>query len=245
MPAASWIGYRTASDPAGSWSPEVALFQGAIPLPDSGSAQVNVSGLDASLGHLLLYSEPGAIAKGGTLYVSLTGLVQSGSDQIVMVASDDHAGSWRFVGAALSSQDASLLGYTDFDGTSIARQGGRTFLLASPGSPTRKRNGTLVFEFADLAAGTLVRDASGAPVVLAHVLPDGGYDNDVGGGQADYHEGNTAGGLLVNQLVLADLPSLFHIRQTGAALPVPEPQAAWLGALALAGLARRWRSAVG
>ena len=232
-PAASWISLRTATDPGGTWSAEVDLFRGAVP-PGGGSPQVNVSGLDPSLAHLLVYSEPGGFVRDGTIYLSLTGLVASGSDRIVLLASDDHAGTWRFVSSLLTSADAALLGHRDFDGTSIVEQDGRVFLLASPGSGGQVRNGTLVLEFDDLATGTLKRESGGAPIVLAHVIPDGGYDNPVGGGQADYHEGNTAGGLLLNQLSFAEAPMLFNIRQTGhAVIPTPEPRS---GVLLLLGL---------
>lgn len=221
VPAASWIGMRTAVDPNQDWSDEVVLFRGLVPLPDGRTARVNLSRLDRSLKPLLVYSEPGVFASDGRLFVSLTGLIRSGSDRIVLLASDDNGATWRFVSTLLSRADAKRLGYKSFDGTSIVRQGERLLLLASPMSGRRRHSGTQVFEFEDLAKGTIVRGSEGAPAVRAHYLPPEGFDNPVGGGQADYHESNRAGGLLVNQLTLRDRPEIFQIRKTGTSRLLP------------------------
>ena len=252
QPAYSWIGLRTASDPAGTWSPERRLF-GSGPLPPTPfTTEVAINTLHPSLSHLLVYSEPGAFAANGTLFVSLTGLVASGSDRIVLLASDDHGDSWRFVSTLLDNSDAGDLGFLSFDGTAIVEQQGRQFLLTTPESAGVQHDGLIVFEFSDLASGSLVRDAAGAPLIVTRIPRQPGLLSPVGGGQSDYHEGNTAGGVLFSQLDLADAPALFQFHQTGAPLIAPEPATAvlllvaalgapWLGPRRIGGAARRTR----
>ena len=244
-PAHSWIGLRTASDPGGNWSPERRLF-GSGPLPAAPFAtEIAVNALDPSLSHLLVYSEPGAFAAKGTLFVSLTGLVASGSDRIILLASDDHGDSWRFVTTLLDGSDASALGFLSFDGTSIVEQAGRYFLLTTPRTTRLQHDGLVVFEFADLATGALVRDASGAPRVVAHVPVQSGLVSPVGAGQSDYHEGNSAGGVLFSQLDLGSAPAIFQFHQSGAPLITPEPSVAGmllLAALVVAGRRRASRA---
>jgi hypothetical protein len=224
LPAYSWIALRTAPDPAGPWSPEVALLaSGVFPPAPYDDVQVAINALDPSLAPLIVYSEPGAFAAEGVLYLSLTGLLPTGSDRIVLLASDDHGASWRYVATPLSNADAPALGFLSFDGSAIAEEGGRVFLLVTPESPGVLHDGTLVLEFEDLAGGSLVR-ANGSPVVRRHVPPRPGLPLDRRGGQADYHERNTAAGLLQPSLQAGDLPELFQIYATGESLsahPVP------------------------
>ncbi len=221
LPAYSWIALRTAPDPAGPWDEEVALLSsGPLPPAPWGSAvQGSINGLDPSLASLLVYSEPGTLARDGVLYLSLTGLTAAGADRIVLLASDDHGGSWRYVGTPLSSADAAPLGFLSFDGSALVEQAGRALLLVAPESPGVLHDGTLVLEFEDLAAGALVR-SGGVPVVRHHFPALPGLPADRRGGQADYHEGNTAGGLLQPALQIGDLPELFQIYATGQP-PIP------------------------
>jgi hypothetical protein len=225
LPAYSWIVLRSAPDPAGPWGPEVALLSsGPLPPAPYDDVQVAVNGLDPSLASLLVYSEPGAFHRDGVLYLSLTGLTETGPDRIVLLASDDHGAGWRYVGTPLSGADAAPLGFLGFDGSAIAEQAGRVFLLVTPESPGVLHDGTLLLEFDDLAAGSLMR-ADGVPVVRGHVPPQPGLPAERRGGQADYHERNRAGGLLQPSLELGDFPEIFQIYATGESLtpaaPVP------------------------
>ncbi|MFQ5696931.1 MAG: hypothetical protein ACE5IL_01450 [Myxococcota bacterium] len=211
-----WIVHRWASDPAGTWSPEVALFGSSfIPDPALFPTQVNINALDPSLSGILTYSEPGAFYAGGVLYLSLTGLLASGPDRIVLLASDDHGTSWRYVGApVVSDVDMPPLGFLSFTGTSIVAQAGRVFLMGTPESPALEHDGTLVFEFEDLTTGTLRRQG-GRLVVVRRVPPQPALLSvGFGGGQADFHEQNTAGGILMPQLDVGALPELFKIFET-------------------------------
>ncbi len=91
----SWISFKSAGDPAGPWSAEIALLSsGPLPPPPYDTVQVAVNDLDPSLTSVV-YSEPGAFYRAGVLYLSLSGLTVDGSDRIVLLASDDHGATWR------------------------------------------------------------------------------------------------------------------------------------------------------
>jgi hypothetical protein len=217
LPAYSWIVLRSAADPSGPWSPERALLSsGPLPPPPYDAVEVAINALDPSLGSLLVYSEPGAFERAGVLYLSLTGLSAGGPDRIVLLASDDHAATWRFVGTPLANADAAALGFLSFDGSAIAEQTGRAFLLVTPESPGVLHDGTLVFEFDDLAAGSLVR-SGGVPVIRKHLPALPGLPANRRGGQADFHEAS-ATGVLQPSLQLEDFPAFFQIFATGEAL---------------------------
>jgi hypothetical protein len=245
VPSHSWIALRSASDPAGPWSAERALLSsGPLPPAPYDTVEVAINALDPSLADLLVYSEPGAFYRDGVLYLSLTGLTLDGPDRIVLLASDDHGDSWRFVSSPLSNADAPALGWESFDGSAIAAEGGRVFLLVSPGTPSLLHDGTLVLEFEDLAAGRLVREG-GVPVLHKHVPLQPAFASERGAGQSDHHEHNTAGGLLMPQIKLPDFPRFFQIFETGERLvdaaPVPATGgvARWLTALGLLCAIRR------
>ncbi len=110
------------------------------------------------------------------LYLSLTGLVLEGPDRIILLASDDHGSTWRYVETMLSLADAAALGFSSFDGSAIAAEGERVFLLVTPESPGILHDGTLVIE-----SGALVRDA-GVPVITKHPPALAGLPADRRGG---------------------------------------------------------------
>jgi len=220
LPAYSWIVLRSAPDPSGPWSPERALLSsGPLPPPPYDDVEVAINALDPSLGSLLVYSEPGAFERKGVLYLSLTGLTASGPDRIVLLASDDHGATWRYVGTPLTKADAAALGFLSFDGSAIAEQAGRAFLLVTPEAPGVLHDGTLVLEFDDLAAGSLDR-SDGVPAIRRHLPALPGLPPERRGGQADFHEAS-ATGVLQPALRLEDFPRFFQIFATGEALASP------------------------
>lgn len=215
MVAYGWIVMRTASSPDGEWSEEIALLgAGQFPPAPYDKVRARVSLLDPSLDEYLVYTEPGAYQRGGVLYLSLTAIKKGGHDAIILLSSADHGQSWKFVAKAATSADAQALGYKYFDGTSIAEENGHVFLLASPAVALENHAGTMVFEFEELTAGKLMRDQSGKLVVRRHILPQSAFLSDRGGGQSDYDEHNTYGGLLFPQLNIPAYPKIFEIFNT-------------------------------
>ena len=220
-----WIMLRTAADPAGEWSAELPLFgAGASPRAPYHKTLVDLNALDPSLHNMIAYSEPGALAHQGRLYLSLTALEPQGflgfsvSHTIILLASDDHARSWRFVATLLTRDDAQALGCDFFDGSALAEDAGRFFVLAAPMLRMGKmevHEGTAAFEFESLAEGRLRRDTKHAPVVAAYFAPQPGIFSGPGAGQATYDPRNTAGGLIMPQINLRARPELFQIFQTG------------------------------
>jgi hypothetical protein len=201
-PAYGWIVLRTAADPAGEWSDEIPLFgAGKNPPPPYHRTHVDVNALDASLKRTITYTEPGALAHEGRLYLSLTALSPTlglggigVGYTIILLASDDHGASWTFAGTLLTAKDANDFGYEYFDGTALAHEGTRVFLLAVPGS--RKpwtHDGTAVFEFDSLAGGTLHRDVDGHSVIANYFAPQPSIMSGPGAGQATYDPANTRG----------------------------------------------------
>lgn len=134
-------------------------------------------------------------------------------------ASDDHGDTWRYVDTVLSSADATALGFLSFDGSAIASQGSRVFLLVTPESPGILHDGTLVIEFADIETGKLVR-VGGTPVVTKHLPALSGDPADRRGGQADFHE-SFVNGIVMPSLQLGSFPEFFHIYETWELLVDP------------------------
>ena len=223
LPQFSWITLRytsAAETPAGGWSDEEALFgSGRIPVaPFEGVPRIDLSDLHEDLAGYAVYSEPGALMAGDTLYLTLTAIT-SAPEALVLLASDDHGSSWRYVSTIVDRGDAADLGFTSFDGSSLVAVGDRHYLLASP-KQGDAYSGTYAIAFADLAAGELRRDADGtlAPELLIEPDPDVWDRGGRNAGQADHHEQNTGGGILFPQLDPAQLPALFGFSNSGLRL---------------------------
>jgi hypothetical protein len=215
MVAYGWIAMRSASSADGEWSAEIAMLgAGQFPPPPYEKVRARVSLLDPGLDDYLVYTEPGAYQRDGILYLSLTAIKKDGHDSVILLSSADHGETWKYVAKVATSADARALGYVYFDGTSIAEENGRVFLLASPAVALENHAGTMVFEFEDLTGGKLVRDQSGIPLVRQHILPQSAFPSERGGGQGDYDERNTYGGLLFPQLNITEFPEVFQIFNT-------------------------------
>ncbi|MCA9355713.1 hypothetical protein KC865_04205 [Candidatus Kaiserbacteria bacterium] len=195
----SSVRYKTAGSPDGVWSEEVCLFGNK----DEGCQQ-EFSELDPSLENMVLMNELGSIAVKGTLYMSAdvspsnTGLGtidEIKARKIVLLSSKDHGITWRFVNTLTDFDDASSLNYFVFTASSLVEKDGVQFLMFTPSGAMNKKDknhdGVYVVEFEDISKGLLKRDKGGKPLfseILGEFIENGGL--------ADYHEKNTAGGVV-------------------------------------------------
>lgn len=218
LPAYGWIGYRTASDPAGAWSDEIALFGAGQFPPAPFKTQINLNNLHADLKNVVAYSEPGVMAINGAIYLSLTSITKDGHDRIFLLRSDDHAKTWSYVAALLTQKEAEAFGFRYFDGSSLAQEGAGFFLLASPMKEDPRHEGTMIFEFENIQRGTLKRDNAKNLIVRKHVLPDENVATNRGAGQSEYDARNSAGGMIMPQFNSKSYPEVFGIYSTKVSL---------------------------
>lgn len=215
-----WIALRTAADPAGEWSTEVTLFgAGVRPLAPHHGTRIDLNALDNSLHSALAYTEPGALAHDGVLYLSLTALKPRPDGplhDIILIASDDHGKSWRFISTLLTRDDARAAGCEYFDGSDLAEDDGRFFLLASPMVKNKNEvhQGTIAIEFESLGKGILRWDTDRAAAIAAYFAPQRSIFSGPGAGQSTFDSHNRNGGLIMPQFNVRAYPEVFQIFQT-------------------------------
>ena len=208
------INVRYAKTPAGPWSkPQCVIGNGA-------KCKLKTNSAHPDLADVKMNTEPGAVIHNGTLYLAMdagttdTGLGDWKNYRVILLASDNHGRSWRYVGKLLDHHDAKKFGYLVFTGTSLVRSRGKIYALATPSGATRKKNkghdGTMVIEVTDIARAKVRRNQSGKPVVAKRLVPGGGS-----GGLADYDEKNTAGGVVFSEVNMFKFPRVFRLYQTG------------------------------
>lgn len=115
-----WIAYKYARDPAGKWSEEIPLFgAGRFPL-EPYKTKINLNKLHRDLKKFIAYTEPGSIYKDGVLYLSLQGhrfINDRNIAKIILIASEDHGGTWSYIDTLLENKDAQKFGTTYFSGS--------------------------------------------------------------------------------------------------------------------------------
>lgn len=110
-----WIACRDAPAPMGPWSEEAALFAaGARPRAPYHQQQIDLNALHPDLADVVAYSEPVALMREGVLYLSLVA-GRAADPTIVLMASDNHGKTWRYVATLLEASDARRLGYLRFN----------------------------------------------------------------------------------------------------------------------------------
>jgi hypothetical protein len=210
------INYRTAHDPAGTWSAEIPLFgAGAAPLAPFHNTRIDIQTLHPSLASTVSVTEPGIVEISGVLYMSASVL---NGKEVILLSSSDHALSWHYVATMLTPADADPLGFAFFDATSISKGASNThYLLAAPTASNGLRAGTMVFQFADITHGALARDGNRKPILLDFAKIESTART---GGSSDYSQHNTNGGLLIHEVKFGnDSLSSFGIYQTKISLP--------------------------
>ena len=211
----SWIAYKYASNPEGKWSEEIPVFG----MGNYRNKGINLSSLHPDLKDLVFYYELGSLYKNGTLYLSLegsstaNGLGEWRKRKIILVSSRDHGKTWKYVGTLTGYNDVKNSGYLTFTGSSLVEEKGRIFLLVSPSGklsnlrdPEGHHDGIDIFEFEDITKARLKRDNNGKLVLIKHI-----DDNLQKGGQGDYDERNTYGGIVIPQQDLKYYPEVFQL----------------------------------
>lgn len=201
--------------------------QSQPPPPYNGLVQLPLNRVSNALADVRAYTEPSAYYKDGFILLLLTAYTDISEDarpdRIVMIGSGDHGRSWAYLGAPISTADVAQLGdYDQISGGSIVEQDGRTLLMATYGIGEFNGLGTMVFEFEDLAAARLKRDANGVPVVLNDIKGIEKILLPPGTGRATWHEKLPDAGLLMPQVNhLGDEENRFAIFKRKET-PLPE-----------------------
>ena len=208
-----WIAYKYAPQPEGPWSEEIPLFGAGLFPPEPYDPLIKLSNLHRDLREYIVYSEPGSLCRDGVLYMSLNGhYIKEGENigRIVLIASYDHGDTWEYISTLLTPEDAQHFNGIYFTGSSLVEDHGRLFLLACPENPADRMHhrGTCIFEFEDIKKGKLKRDKNGL-LVLKYIQP-----TRTSGGQSDYDEQNTYGGIVMAQIDAAAYPEVFQIFNT-------------------------------
>jgi len=208
-----WIAYKYASTPEGPWSEEIPLFRAGLFPPEPFDALINLNDLHKDLAEIIVYSEPGSLVKDNVLYMSLNGHIMKKGENIgkvFLIASYDHGLTWEYINTLLTPEDAQNFDSHYFTGSSLAEENNRVFLLACPEDPTKEMHhgGTYIFEFADLRRGELKRNLNRLNV-HKYFIP-----TLTSGGQSDYDEQNTYGGIVMPQIDVAAYPEVFQIFNT-------------------------------
>lgn len=203
---------------------EVKLFIGrgyrdeaGVGPPVSGPPVLALQALDPELDRCVAFTEPGAFAAGGRLFLALTCAEWSPAgirQKVVLLrcaapCDPERTGAWSFLGTLLRPEDAARLGHRGYTAADFFLRDGRFFLLASPieDQPFPEAyNGCDVFGFEDLDKARLLRE-TGGPKVLRRIR----------GAPGSFHGAcavsNRSGLVLLSQLFLEDGGPRFSILQ--------------------------------
>jgi hypothetical protein len=172
------------------------------------------------LANCVTLTEPGLFAFNDEIYLASSCLVADATgrraDLERLVLLKQTANGYSFVGDIMDAQDATDLGVDVIQQAdiSIARDGS-IIMIVTPiildADPSHQ--GCVVFEFADFASGTLVRDGNGVAVPRTVITSDG---NGLGPGLCTYDANSDTGVLLVITTVTNNGTDIeFSLRATG------------------------------
>jgi hypothetical protein len=111
-------------------TPEIEAYNDAVP----GGTPERRFDRDPDLGSCLVFTEPGMIAAGGSLYVALFCYRQARSQDIVLVRLDHATEEWSYVGTLLETRDAAAIdpALVGFNGADLFSVGNSHRLVVSP-----------------------------------------------------------------------------------------------------------------
>lgn len=217
----SWIGFSTAPAIAGPWSVERKLFTGSdynsadmdafIGAPEFPLAALHPT----QLGGCVAFTEPGVLARGDGIYVSLQCAT---AGNIVLLRCDRAFSSCTYLGDLLAGTEAaqfSLPGQSlnGFSAPELVDVGGTTYLIVTGYEPPPDTyRGCMVFRVADLATASLER-SGGVPVLVKRVAGKSGSFN----GACGYHAAASGSGIIYSELSGAS--PQFHLFASEIRLP--------------------------
>lgn len=214
-----WIAYKYASNPEGNWSDEISLF-GANQYPlNPYMIEFDLSDLDSDLNNYLFYSEPGSVIIDDTIYLcfdgstNVSGMYEWENRTTFLISSNDHGQTWKYNGILTDYNDCYELRYRVFTGSSLVTVNNQNYLLTSPSGSFNKLNkdhdGTYIFKFIDISNAKLERDSNEKLIVYGYLK-----DTLSSGGQSDYDELNTNGGVMMPQINIKRYPKIFELYNT-------------------------------
>lgn len=225
-----WIGYKEAGTAlALATATERKLFGaslydaqnnvqgGTTGSPVGGPPLIALHTLHPDLSGCLVFTEPGLLSTPAELYLMLACAEIPLNQRMVLFRCPQPCdatipGNWTYIRTILRNTDAAALGFVNFSAPELIESQGRRFLIVSPVSNQPfpdSYNGCLVYEFADLNAGTLVSGGT----VLKQVNGAARTFN----GACGYHPSQT-GGVVYGQ-VDPTATDKFRLFASGISIP--------------------------
>lgn len=208
------IALQTAAQPQGPWTaPQKLIGWTSSSSYSSTDVVANVSAMGGTATDCIALTEPGAIWLPGAIDLAV-GCVYLDNNQpkirIELLRSTTHGASWTSVSTLLTAADATCGGaQPGLDGADLFTVNGTEYVVATPSDANGYR-GCLVFPIANVAAGTIERDAHG------HAVVDRAFSAGQFNGACTFAEG--AGGYALDiGFLTASVP--FHIYRAAITSP--------------------------
>ncbi|MDP2205737.1 MAG: hypothetical protein Q8K65_05465 [Alphaproteobacteria bacterium] len=174
----SVIVMRYASNPLDAdWSREQWILSAndkAPPEPYANLTATKLNPLHPDLLDVYFYARPSVVNVDNVLVMSLSAFVQGkdSPDRIILLASTDHARSWRYLGTALRERDLAGMGaFTRLTGGSLFMKDKTMYLSAMLGTEDSDAVGAHILEFENASTASLRRDARNGSVAILNYLP--------------------------------------------------------------------------
>lgn len=192
----SVIVMRHTSNPLGmNWSPEEWILSAndkAPPEPYAKLTATKLNKLHPDLQDVYFYARPSVVNVDNVLVMSLSAFVQGkdAPDRIILLASTDHARSWRYLGTALTEKDLAGMGaFTRLTGGSLFMKDKTMYLSVMLGTEESDAVGAHILDFEDASTARLRRNQqTGAVVILNHIPTQKIPPSHLGGGALAYHD---------------------------------------------------------
>lgn len=185
---------RSSNSPtAVEWSREEWLFSaapGMPPAPYGGTVQQHLNKLHPSLADVYFYARPSVVMVGDVMVMSLSAFVQGKDtvDRVIMIASNDHGRTWRYMGTPVRDADLPLIGaFKRLNGGSLFMKDDVLYLSLMLGDDTSDSLGAHIFDFEDASTARLRRyPKTGNIVIAAHIPTVKKTPSKLGGGALAY-----------------------------------------------------------